>query len=66
MFLLVQASSAAAILGLLLKSPVMPIAGAVMMLAAMLILGRSLLNSAEAMPRRSTPEPFPAARLDLA
>jgi hypothetical protein len=65
-FLLVQASSAAAILGLLLKSPLMPIAGAVMMLAAMLILGRSLLNSAEAMPHRSTPEPFPAARLDLA
>ena len=65
-FLLVQTSSAAAILGLLLKSPLMPIAGAVMMLAAMLILGRSLLNSAEVMPHRSMPEPFPAARLDPA
>jgi Gpi18-like mannosyltransferase len=47
-FLLVETASAIAILGLLLQSPLLPIAGSVMTLAAILILGRTLLNGAGA------------------
>jgi hypothetical protein len=60
-FLLVQSASAIAILGLLLKSPLLPIAGGVMTLAAMLILARTLLNGAEVESEHTAPKPFALA-----
>lgn len=57
-FLLVQSASAIAILGLLLKSPLLPIVGGVMTLAAILILARTLLNGAKEESEHSAPKPF--------
>lgn len=57
-FLLVETASAAALIGVLYRLPLPPVIGGVMMLAAILILGRALLYSVRVEPTRSAPEPL--------
>ena len=60
-FLLIETASAVAILGLLVQSPLLPIAGGVMTLAAIMILARTLVNGAQAESDRSAPKPLALA-----
>jgi hypothetical protein len=62
-FLLVETASAAALIGVLYRLPLPPVLGGVMMLAAILILARSLLYGSQV---EQEYEPLPLGRLDLA
>ena len=65
-FLLVETASATALVGVLFKLPLPPAIGGLLMLAAILVLWRSLQNGAEAKSDRPMTDPLPLARLDLA
>jgi len=62
-FLLVEIASAAALVGVLYRLPLPPVLGGVMMLAAILILARSLRYGSQV---EHEYEPLPLGRLDLA
>lgn len=57
-FLLVETASAAALIGVLFRLPLPPVIGGGMMLAAMLILGRTLVYSSKVESERSASEPL--------
>jgi Gpi18-like mannosyltransferase len=66
LFLLVEAASAMALMGVLFRLPLPPAIGGLLMLAAILILWRNLQMSTEVKSDRPGTGPLPLARLDLA
>jgi Gpi18-like mannosyltransferase len=62
-FLLIETASVAALLGMMLRLQLPPVIGGMMMLTAILILGRDLLYGTRMKAERESP---PLARLDLA
>ena len=62
-FLLIELASGAALIGVLYRAPLPPVIGGVMMLAAIVLLTRTLLYSARV---KSEDKLFPLGRLDVA